>query len=82
VRPLEQFLDALVDAFVAPATHDVPGLGIRVAEVRLDLPVEARLAGGASVELSLPRGRLATGFDRPRSRIRVELTGIVVAEDA
>ena len=70
----ELFLADLVEAFhlVPP---DVDGLGIEVDEVRLDLPVEARIVRGGHVLMSLPRGKLATGFDWPHGRLRVRLTG-------
>lgn len=71
---VEQLLVDLVDAFhlIPP---QVDGLGIEVDEVHLDLPIEARIVRGGNVLMSLPRGKLATGFDPPHGRLRVRLAG-------
>lgn len=70
---IEQLLEHLADAF-AGAAPQVPGLGIEVTEVRMDLPVEARIVRGGALEMSLPRGQLATGFGGlPHGRLRLLL---------
>jgi hypothetical protein len=47
---------------------------MEVVEVRMDLPVEARIVRGGEVEMSLPRGMLRTGFGGlPLGRLRVLL---------
>lgn len=69
---IEQLLEHLADAF-GGAAPEVPGLGIEVTEVRMDLPVEAKIVRGGEVEMSLPRGMLATGFGMPHGRLRLLL---------
>ena len=69
---IEQLIESLADAF-AVAPPEAPGLGLSVAEIHLDLPVEARIVRGGEVEMSLPRGMLATGFAFPHGRLRLRL---------
>ncbi len=69
---IEQLIDQLADAF-AVAPPEAPGLGLSVAEVTLDLPIEARIVRAGEVEMSLPRGMLATGFGLPHGRLRMRL---------
>jgi hypothetical protein len=54
---------------LAPA----PPSGLALTRLELDLPLEVRIGDGAVLLASLPRGRLATGFDLPRGRIRARL---------
>jgi len=77
VTRIEQLLEHLADAF-AGSPPEVPGMGIEVTEVRMDLPVEAKIVRGGEVEMSLPRGMLATGFGWPHGRLRF----LLVSEDA
>jgi hypothetical protein len=74
VRPAEQLLVELADAF-AVVPRQAEGLEIAIDEIRLDLPVEARIVRGGALELSLPRGMMATGFGFPHGRLRMRLTG-------
>lgn len=74
MRRVEHLLVDLAEAFAVPAAG-VPGLELAVDEVRLDLPVEARIVRGGAVEMSLPRGMLATGFSVPHGRLRLRLAG-------
>ena len=69
---IEELVEHLADAFAA-SPPAVPGLGIEVTEVRMDLPVEARIVSGGAVEMSLPRGMMATGFGLPHGRLRILL---------
>jgi hypothetical protein len=73
VTRIEELIEHLAGAF-AGETPQVPGLGMEVTEVRMDLPVEARIVRGGEVEMSLPRGMLRTGFGGlPLGRLRVLL---------
>jgi hypothetical protein len=72
VTRIEALVEHLADAF-ATVPEAVPGLGIEVTEVRMDLPVEARIVGGGELEMSLPRGKLRTGVALPLGRLRVLL---------
>ena len=69
---VEELLEHLADAF-ATAPPEVPGLGVEITEVRMDLPVEARIVRGGELEMSLPRGMLRTGFGMPLGRLRMLL---------
>lgn len=70
---IEELIEHLAGAF-AGRHPQVPGLEIGVTEVRMDLPVEARIVRGGEVEMSLPRGMLRTGFGGlPLGRLRVVL---------
>jgi hypothetical protein len=73
VTRIEELVEHLAAAF-AGEHPQVPGLGMEVTEVRMDLPVEARIVRGGEVEMSLPRGMLRTGFGGlPLGRLRVLL---------
>jgi hypothetical protein len=72
VTRIEELIAHLAGAFAADVPQ-APGLGMEVTEVRMDLPVEARIVGGGEVEMSLPRGMLRTGFGLPHGRLRVVL---------
>lgn len=69
---VEELVEHLADAF-GGATPEVPGIGIEVTEVRMDLPVEARIVRGGELEMSLPRGMMKTGFGLPLGRLRLLL---------
>jgi hypothetical protein len=47
--------------------------GVRVESTVLDLviPIEVHVDAGGMVRASLPRGRLATGWDVPHSRLQL-----------
>ena len=47
---------------------------MQVTRVDVDLPVESRLGDDGALEVSPPRGRLATGFDLPHARLRARFT--------
>ena len=59
-------------ARLADTVADAPP-GLVVTEWALEAPVEARIARDGSLELSMPRGRLATGFDPPLGRIALRV---------
>ncbi|MEQ1568418.1 MAG: hypothetical protein ABMA64_22470 [Myxococcota bacterium] len=65
--PAEQLV-----ARLACALGDTPA-GLAVTEWTLDAPIEAQIARDGSLELSLPRGRLATGFDPPLGRLALRV---------
>lgn len=66
-RVLMELLESL------PHEHEL----LRMTRVDLDLPFEARMGARAELEMSAPRGRLATGFDAPLARVsaRFERSG-------
>jgi hypothetical protein len=63
-------LDQLIGdlAALAPAALSANGVSLVTSALDLDLPIEALIANG--LRASLPRGRLATGFDPPLCRLR------------
>ncbi|HET6762714.1 MAG TPA: hypothetical protein VFH27_03555 [Longimicrobiaceae bacterium] len=75
---IEELIGHLAGAFGGDVP-EAPGLGMEVTEVRMDLPVEARIVHGGEVEMSLPRGMLRTGFGGlPLGRLRL----LLVSEEA
>ena len=72
MRTLDRWLGELLTELTWGAADSESGDGVGVVDLALDLPIEARVrAEGLAV--STPRGRLATGFDPPRGRIRVHV---------
>jgi hypothetical protein len=67
--------DLLVD-LAASLAHGAgaPEASIVVTSVDLTLPLEARIARGGELLASLPRGRLATGFQMPHGRLAARFT--------
>ncbi|MCB9762525.1 MAG: hypothetical protein H6739_22190 [Alphaproteobacteria bacterium] len=49
-------------------------LELTVSSVDVTLPIETRFVQGGALDLHLPRGRMATGFDVPLSRLRLTFT--------
>lgn len=74
MQSLEQYLLELAEAVLAKAGGPEHGVAIHVTRVDLDLPIESRFADGGRLEVSAPRGRLATGFDPPHARLRARFT--------
>ena len=74
LQPLEALLVQLMGDLCLGA-GDAQG-GIGVDEARLALPVELRLGSGGALSASLPRWRLATGFEPlvHRLQVRAELS--------
>jgi len=74
---LRQAMLDLVDDLPEAAGSSETGLRVAVSAVELALPVEGRIGRGAEFLVDLPRGRIATGFDIPVSRIsaRFEVEG-------
>jgi len=70
VTTLDLLITHLADA-VAP---DIPGigeLGLKVTDVDLVVPIEVRNDDRELVLVSLPRGLLQTGFERPLGELRM-----------
>ena len=74
---LTQFIAALVAGLPAPVGSAETGTRVIATRVELDVPIESRIASGAELHASLPRGRMATGIFLPLGRIaaRFELQG-------
>jgi hypothetical protein len=70
LRGIEQVLVDLADSVLARAGGPEAGVAIRVTRFNLDVPCELRLNTRAGLDASMPRGRLATGFDPPLGQIR------------
>lgn len=69
MRALSELLVDLAES-LSGDRHD----GVIVVAVDLDLPVESRIGQEAVLAVSLPRGRLRTGFDGPVGRLRARFT--------
>ena len=68
---MEQLAKLLADVANLATQMGSPedGVSLALQEIRVDLPIEARLRGG-QLWASAPRGRLKTDFDVPHGRIR------------
>lgn len=71
MKPLGDMLVHLAEALPAAAGDPAMELAIAVTGMELTLPVELRLHDGGELHASLPRGRLATGFDPPLGQVLV-----------
>ena len=60
---------------VAPDVPAAAGLGIAVTDVALTVPLEAMPGPEGTVLVTIPRGLLKTGFERPLGQLQVTLTG-------
>jgi hypothetical protein len=62
-------------ASLVPERASAPGeaLEVQVSALEVTLPFEARIEHGAELRASLPRGRLATGFDPPLCQLSLRL---------
>ncbi len=69
--PLEDLIAGLAEAF--GEHRSATSAGVRVTDVRLALPIEGQVRGGASLFACMPRGRLATGFDIEHGSLTVHL---------
>jgi hypothetical protein len=69
LRPLAELLGAVTAALPLEAGSVAAGASVAVSALDLDLPLEARIEDGAELRVSLPRGRLSTGFDVPLGRL-------------
>ena len=69
MRPLEHVLVELATAVGATERDARLGAGVVVDRACVDVPIEARLFAGGELFASLPRHRLATGFDAPFTRL-------------
>jgi hypothetical protein len=69
VTHLEELIVGLAEGL--PAGLGGAEAGVRVESTALDLriPVEAHVDAAGMVRASLPRGRLATGWDVPHGRL-------------
>lgn len=73
MKDADTFLTELVDSLLAARVGAAFEQGLAVTSVDLDLPIEHRVAPGAKLELSLPRGVLSTGYVLPHGRLRLHL---------
>jgi hypothetical protein len=69
IETLGELLVQLASALPTGAFDPVGGTSLRCDDLDLELPLEARLEHGAELHATLPRGRLATGFDPPLGRL-------------
>jgi hypothetical protein len=69
LRPFAEVLDQVTAPLPLEAGDAAAGARVTVRTLDLDLPLEMRIEDGAELRASLPRGRMATGFDLPLGRI-------------
>lgn len=70
MRPLSELLTALADRVASTVVSEEAGLALHVSQLDLELPLEAQIGPGGELAASLPRGRLATGFDPLLGKLR------------
>ena len=63
MNQLEALLVGLIEALPAGAGGPADGVAVELSSVELAIPVEAHVDAGGRVRASLPRGRIATGYD-------------------
>ena len=67
---LDRLITHLAEA-VAPNVPGVKALGLKVTDVDLLVPLESMPDPREVVLVSIPRGRLQTGFERPLGELRL-----------
>ena len=74
---LDRLIVHLADA-VAPDVSGADGLGLSVTDVAITVPLESMPGADDAVLVTIPRGVLKTGFERPLGRLQMTLAGGVV----
>jgi hypothetical protein len=70
---LDELLVSLAGDLSPDVGSVVDGVRVHVTTMDLDLPMEVRIAEGGRLLATLPRNRLATGFDLPAARMSLRL---------
>jgi hypothetical protein len=70
VTTLDRLIAHLAEA-VAPNVPGVDALGLKVTDVHLVVPLESMPDSREFVLVSIPRGLLRTGFERPLGELRL-----------
>jgi hypothetical protein len=70
VTTLDRLITHLADA-VAPNVPGLMALGLKVTDVDLVVPLESMPDPREVLLVSIPRGRLQTGFERPLGELRM-----------
>ena len=68
--PFDELIAALAGLVPAAAESAEAQLALTAADLQVDVPLESRIVDGGRLLASLPRGRVATGFDPPLGRMR------------
>lgn len=67
---LDRLITHLADA-VSPVPKGGEGLGLRVTDVNLTVPLESMFDAHETLLVTVPRGVLRTGFERPLGELRM-----------
>ncbi len=70
MRPVGELVEALAAELTPRLESGAAGLALEVTRLEVDAPIEARIGAEMGLAASLPRGRLATGFDPPLGHLR------------
>src|SRR5262249_55645935 len=81
LRPLHEVLETVTGRLPFAAGEPAAGARLTVSTLDLDLPLEMRIESGAELRVSLPRGRMATGFDLPLGRITAHFDVVAPEND-
>ena len=66
---LETLIVGLIESLPDDAGGPEAGVRVEIETVDLAIPIAAHVDGGGMIRASLPRGRLATGYDADLCRI-------------
>jgi hypothetical protein len=79
VNLLSRFIEDIAAGLPQSKGSPESGAVVSATDVELAIPLESRIGAGAVLHASLPRGRLATGFDMPLGRLeaRFEASEVV-----
>jgi hypothetical protein len=82
VTSLAQLLEALAGGLPQPAGSAASGVVVSATDVELTLPIESRIERRGTLHATLPRGRMATGFDMPLGRLAARFAAASPEEGA
>jgi hypothetical protein len=68
---VEYLLHDLIDSLVERTFRRSPVIVLVVDELHVDLPVETGFDRVGALLMTMPRGRLATGFEMPLGRLTI-----------
>jgi hypothetical protein len=79
VTGLDKLIVSLIDHLPEDAGGHEAGVRVEIESVDLAIPIEARLDATGMIRASLPRGRLATGYDAVLCRMAVRYARMEVS---
>ena len=71
---LDRLITHLAEA-VAPEIPGLDGLGLRITDVDLTVPLESTFDERETLLVTVPRGLMQTGFERPLGELHLRFSG-------